>query len=87
MDPSRLHGAVRGAVWVQSQVQAGRTSAGALVAEAAARQPTVCACAGGDVTDVGKKRMTKKTVGGKPVIAPSGGVGATVTRTARLVVV
>lgn len=37
-----------------------RTSAGGLVAAAAARQPTVCACAGGDVTDVGKKRMTKK---------------------------
>lgn len=27
---------------------------------AVAGEPTVCACAGGDVTDVGKKRPTKK---------------------------
>jgi len=97
MGPSRLHSAVWGAVRVQFEVQAGRTSASALVAAAAAaaaavaaRRPTVCACAGGDVTDVGKKRMTKKTVGnggGKPVIALSGGVGVATARRSRLVVV
>lgn len=59
MRPSPLYGTVWGAMRVQFEVQAGQTSAGELMA-AAARQPTVCACAGGDVTDVEKKRTAKK---------------------------
>lgn len=78
MRPTPLHGTVWGAMRVQFEVQAGQTSAGALVA-AAARQPTVCACAGGDVTDVGKKQTAKKkpsaTTAENPSSRRRGGVG------------